>query len=83
MVLLMSVNPGFGGQSFIPQTLSKISRLKEKINQYQPKCLIEVDGGVNDKNAPLIKEAGGDILVAGNYIFKSSNYAQSINMLRA
>lgn len=83
MVLLMSVNPGFGGQSFIPQTLSKISKLKEKINQVNPQCLIQVDGGVNEKNAPLIKEAGGDILVAGNYIFKSSDYAKSINALRA
>lgn len=82
MVLLMSVNPGFGGQTFIPQILSKISKLKEKIQKHNPRCLIEVDGGVNASNIGLLKQAGVDIAVAGNYIFKSSDYLQAINALR-
>lgn len=82
MVLLMSVNPGFGGQSFIPQTLSKIVKLKEKIQKYSPRCLIQVDGGVNDKNASSIKEAGADVLVSGNYIFGSDDYAHAIRALK-
>lgn len=82
MVLLMSVNPGFGGQAFIPQTLVKVSKLKEKIQKHNPQCLIQVDGGVNEKNIDLLKKAGVDVVVAGNYIFKSNNYDQSINALR-
>ena len=70
MVLLMSVNPGFGGQKFIPSVVERASRLKELINRRNPNCLIEVDGGVNDKNVTLLKEAGVDIVVAGSYVFK-------------
>ncbi len=69
MVLLMSVNPGFGGQKFIPNVLEKIKRLKNLIVQYNPNCLIEVDGGVGEKNIQALKEAGADIVVAGSYIF--------------
>lgn len=82
MVLLMSVNPGFGGQSFIPQSYEKIKRLKDKIAKHNPRCLIQVDGGINQNNAKLLKEAGADILVAGSYIFGSDNYAQAIQSLR-
>ncbi|WP_027326854.1 ribulose-phosphate 3-epimerase [Helicobacter pametensis] len=82
MVLVMSVNPGFGGQSFIPQSLEKIKKLKEKINQINPSCLIQVDGGVNQANAVLLKEAGADILVAGSYIFGSKDYAKAIQSLK-
>ena len=81
MVLLMSVNPGFGGQKFIPNILDKIKALKDKISIQNPSCLIEVDGGVSDKNITLLKEAGADIVVAGSYVF-NGNYAQRIASLR-
>ncbi len=70
MVLLMSVNPGFGGQKFIPNVLEKAIILKELILKRNPDCLIEIDGGVSNKNIQAIKNAGVDIAVAGSYIFK-------------
>ncbi len=70
MVLLMSVNPGFGGQKFINSVVEKAKRLKELIKKYNPECLIEVDGGINDVNVKLLTEAGVDIVVAGSYVFK-------------
>ncbi len=70
MVLLMSVNPGFGGQKFIPSVIERANRLKELILKRNPECLIEVDGGVNDKNVELLKRAGVDIVVAGSYVYK-------------
>ncbi len=70
MVLLMSVNPGFGGQKFIPSVIEKAQRLKEMILKRNPSCLIEVDGGVNDKNVGLLAEAGVDMVVAGSYVYK-------------
>lgn len=82
MVLLMSVNPGFGGQKFIPFTLQKIRDLKQMINAYAPNCLIEVDGGVSNENAKALKEAGADILVAGSYVFRSNDYAKAIQSLK-
>jgi ribulose-phosphate 3-epimerase len=82
MVLLMSVNPGFGGQKFIPSVLDKIKELRELANRKNPSLLIEVDGGVNDKNAPLLREAGADILVAGSFVFKSDDYKKAIESLR-
>ncbi len=82
MVLLMSVNPGFGGQKFIPSVLDKIKELRELAERKNPKLLIEVDGGVNNKNAPLLKEAGADILVAGSYVFKHKDYEEAIRSLR-
>lgn len=82
MVLIMSVNPGFGGQSFIPQSLEKIKRLKEKISKQNPHCLIQVDGGVNAENIGLLKTAGVDIVVAGSYIFGSKSYSQAIQSLK-
>jgi ribulose-phosphate 3-epimerase len=66
----MSVNPGFGGQTFIPSVVEKATRLKTLINKHNPNCLIEVDGGVNDKNVHDLKNAGVDIVVAGSYVFK-------------
>ena len=77
----MSVNPGFGGQKFIPNILDKIKALKDKISIQNPSCLIEVDGGVSDKNITLLKEAGADIVVAGSYVF-NGNYAQRIASLK-
>ena len=82
MVLLMSVNPGFGGQKFIPSVLRKISELRNLIEKTNSKCMIEVDGGVTGLNIAEIDEAGADIVVAGNYIFSSNDYAEAIKALK-
>ncbi|MCT7576314.1 ribulose-phosphate 3-epimerase [Aliarcobacter butzleri] len=82
MVLLMSVNPGFGGQKFIPSVVEKAKELKELINKRNPNCLIEVDGGVNDKNIKILKNAGVDIVVAGSYVFRSDDYEKAIKSLK-
>ena len=82
LVLLMSVNPGFGGQKFIPATLPKIRRLKELIREIRPDCLIEIDGGVNAQTAPLCADAGADVLVAGNAVFGAPDRAAAIRSLR-
>jgi ribulose-phosphate 3-epimerase len=82
MVLLMSVNPGFGGQKFIPEVLEKVKELRNMAERKNPDLLIEIDGGVNDKNAPLLKEAGADILVAGSYVFKHEDYKKAIESLK-
>lgn len=73
MVLIMSVNPGFGGQSFIPNSLNKVKQLKELIQQSGSNALIEVDGGVNLDSGKLLANAGADILVAGNAVFSANN----------
>ena len=73
LALVMSVNPGFGGQSFIENTYSKVEKLKEMILRKNSSAMIEVDGGVTDKNAKNLVEAGADVLVAGSYVFKSPN----------
>ena len=83
MVLLMSVNPGFGGQKFIRNAVDKTRRLKELILKSGSKALIEVDGGVNGETGRLLAEAGADILVAGSYIFKSDNPAANIDLLKS
>ena len=77
MVLLMSVNPGFGGQKFIDSVISKAKELKKLINKHNPNCLIEVDGGVNNKNVSLLKEAGVDMVVAGSYVYKHPTSIQA------
>lgn len=82
MVLLMSVNPGFGGQKFMPVVLEKTRALRKLIERKNAKCLIEVDGGVNGLNAPDLEEAGADILVAGSYIFSSNSYEQAIRAIK-
>ena len=82
MVLVMSVNPGFGGQKFIPASLSKISRLKEKLNQIGRPVLIEVDGGVNEATAPQLVQAGADVLVAGSAVFGSADMKATISALK-
>ncbi|WP_026763359.1 ribulose-phosphate 3-epimerase [Sediminibacterium salmoneum] len=83
LVCLMSVNPGFGGQSFIPQTLEKIKQLKSIINNASSNCLIEIDGGVTLENANEILTAGADVLVAGNTVFKSADPKATIAALKA
>ncbi len=81
MVLIMSVNPGFGGQSFIPNSLKKVSQLKELITKSESKALIEVDGGVNLETGTLLSEAGADILVAGNFVFSAQDPIATIQAL--
>ncbi|NTV19460.1 MAG: ribulose-phosphate 3-epimerase [Bacteroidales bacterium] len=81
-VLIMSVNPGFGGQKFIENSLLKIKKLKEIIIKISPSCLIEVDGGVTLENAPQLVKAGADILVAGNSVFGASRPAEVIRSLK-
>ena len=82
LVLLMSVNPGFGGQQFIERTFEKIRRLKAMIEDQGLSTMIEVDGGVNIQNAAALYEAGADVLVAGNAVFKSDNPLETIASLR-
>ena len=81
LVCLMSVNPGFGGQSFIENTYDKIKELKELIKSKGSKCQIEIDGGVTNKNAKKLVQTGANILVAGSYVFKSDNPLQTIDKL--
>jgi len=82
MVVLMTVNPGFGGQSFIPEVLPKIRELKKMIVQKAMELDIEVDGGVNVNNIAQVAQAGANVFVAGNAIFGSNNYAETISMMR-
>ena len=82
LVLIMSVNPGFGGQSFIENTIDKVKRLREMIDKRHSAALIEVDGGVNGTTAPRLAQAGVDVLVSGSYIFASDNPRQVISRLR-
>lgn len=83
LVCMMSVNPGFGGQKFIPHTLKKIAWLKELIRKTSSKALIEIDGGVTLENAAEIVQAGADVLVAGNTVFSAADPAAMIGKLRA
>jgi len=82
LVLIMSVNPGFGGQKFIKNAYSKIKTLKNLIQQKNSHALIEVDGGVNLENAPKLIEAGADVLVAGSAIFKTENPTETIRKMK-
>ena len=82
MVLLMSVNPGFGGQTFIENTIAKVQRLRRMIDERGCKVLIEVDGGVQGETAPRLVKAGVDVLVSGSYVFKSKTPEQTIHDLR-
>lgn len=82
LVLLMSVNPGFGGQAFIYNTLKKVRELRELIEKSGSKAMIEIDGGVNETTGKLLAEAGADILVAGSFVFKTDNPLQRIIILK-
>lgn len=82
LVLLMSVNPGFGGQKFIENTIGKVGRLREMIAQSGSQALIEIDGGVQGETAPRLVEAGSDVLVSGSYIFKSADPIKTIHDLK-
>lgn len=82
LVLIMSVNPGFGGQSFIENTYEKVKQLKELINRKGASTIIEIDGGVTDKNAKKLVDCGADVLVAGSFVFKSKNPKETIKELK-
>lgn len=82
LVLLMSVNPGFGGQKFIENTIGKVGRLREMIAQSGSLALIEIDGGVQGETAPRLVEAGSDVLVSGSYVFKSADPIKTIHDLK-
>ena len=82
MALIMSVNPGFGGQKFIPNSVKKVRQLRDLIAKSGSNALIEVDGGVNEETGRMLKDAGADILVAGNYVFKAENPLQRISTLK-
>ena len=81
LVLLMSVNPGFGGQKFIPQTLNKVRELRQLIAETGSRAIIEVDGGVNDETGAQLAQAGADMVVAGNYVFKAPDPMAAITTL--
>jgi ribulose-phosphate 3-epimerase len=83
LVLIMSVNPGFGGQKFISNTISKVKQAKSLINKANSKALIEVDGGVNSDTGLQLLEAGADVLVAGSFVFSSENPIQTIENLKS
>jgi ribulose-phosphate 3-epimerase len=82
MVLLMSVNPGFGGQKFIENTIQRVERLRQMIDESSSKALIEVDGGVQNETAPRLVKAGVDVLVSGSYIFRAENPQERISELK-
>ncbi|NQY22024.1 MAG: ribulose-phosphate 3-epimerase [Campylobacteraceae bacterium] len=82
MVLLMSVNPGFGGQKFIESVVEKTKQLKEMINKRNPACLIQIDGGVSNKNIQELKDAGVDVVVAGSYVYGSDDIPAAIKSLQ-
>ena len=82
LVCLMSVNPGFGGQSFIENTYKKVKQLRSMIDNSNSNCKIEIDGGVTDKNAKSLTDAGADVLVAGSFVFRSENPTGTIQNLK-
>jgi len=83
MVLLMSVNPGFGGQKFIENTIQKVKRLRRMIEESGSKTLIEIDGGVQGETAPRLVAAGADVLVSGSYVFKAKDPIETIHQLKS
>lgn len=83
MVLVMSVEPGFGGQKFMPSALDKLSKLKAEINRQGLSILLEVDGGINAETAPMAVKAGADVLVAGNYIFSADDMNERVKQIKA
>jgi ribulose-phosphate 3-epimerase len=82
MVLIMSVNPGNGGQAFIENTYKKVSQLRNMVEKYNPDCLIEVDGGVNYETGKLLFNAGANVLVAGSFVFNADNPTETIRNLK-
>ena len=83
LVLVMTVEPGYGGQGFLNYTLPKIKQISEKADELRPSMMIEVDGGINSETAPLVKKAGADVLVSGSYLFGAENMREAIKSLKA
>ncbi len=81
MILVMTVEPGFGGQGFIPETLPKIKALREEATRQGAELDIEVDGGIDGTTAPLVKNAGANVLVSGSYLFKADDFSKALNTL--
>lgn len=82
MVLVMTVEPGFGGQSFIPETISKVRKIREKMNELGISADVEVDGGINSETAPIAIEAGANVLVSGSYLFKADDMAEAAENIK-
>lgn len=82
LILIMTVEPGFGGQSFMTEQLPKINRVRGLIEQYAPHCMLEVDGGIDEKTAPLCVQAGADVLVAGSSVFGKADRSAAIRSIR-
>ena len=82
LILLMTVNPGFGGQKYIPSVLPKIKNVKKMLEQYNPQAYLQVDGGINDETAPEVIKAGANVLVAGSYVFKNDDQQLAIKTLK-
>ena len=82
MVLVMTVEPGFGGQSFMPETVDKIRKIRERVSSLGIEADIEVDGGINDKTASIVLNAGANVLVSGSYLFKSDDMKAAAAVLR-
>lgn len=82
MVLVMTVEPGFGGQVFIPETVDKVRTVREEIEKRGLSVHVQVDGGINDKTAPLVKEAGADVIVSGSYIFGAEDMKKAVSLIR-
>ena len=82
MVLVMTVEPGFGGQSFIPETVGKVRTIREKISSTGLDIRVEVDGGINDSTSDIVINAGADTLVSGSYLFRSANMGEAAGKLR-
>lgn len=82
LVLVMTVEPGYGGQGFLNYTLPKIKQIREKANELRPSLMIEVDGGINCETAPLVVDAGADVLVSGSYLFGAKNMIDAVRNLR-
>jgi ribulose-phosphate 3-epimerase len=82
LILVMTVEPGFGGQSFMADQLPKVTRVRELIDRHAPHCMLEIDGGVEENTAPLCVKAGGDVLVAGSAVFGKTDRAAAIRTIR-
>lgn len=82
LILLMTVNPGFGGQKYIPSVLPKIKNVKKMLEQHNPQAYLQVDGGINDETAPEVIKAGANVLVAGSYVFKNDDQQLAIKTLK-
>lgn len=82
MILVMTVEPGFGGQEFLSYTLPKIREIRKRADEVNPNLMIEVDGGITDETAPLVKDAGADVLVSGSYLFKAKDMYRALHTLK-